>query len=95
MQIPLWIACPAVIVLSAVDAAIEVQARAVGALMRAVIRRMDTGIPAQPSDRQARIVQSPGFTWHPRGAPMDYAEEAQTECGTHGPRIDAGDPTVC
>ncbi len=34
MRIPLWIGCPAVIALSVVDAALEIQTRAVGALTR-------------------------------------------------------------
>ncbi|MFF0818665.1 hypothetical protein ACFYVR_26480 [Rhodococcus sp. NPDC003318] len=95
MRIPLWIAGPAVIALSAVDATIEVQTRAVGALTRAAIRRMDTGIPARPSDSTGADRAISQLTWHSRGALMDYVEEVQVECGAHGPRIDAGDPPVC
>ena len=48
MRIPLWIGCPAVIALSAVDAALEIQTRAVSAVTRALIGRMGTlHIPAQ------------------------------------------------
>ncbi|EME20427.1 hypothetical protein [Rhodococcus triatomae] len=41
MRLPLWIGGPIVISLAAADAAIELQARAVGALTRATIRAMD------------------------------------------------------
>ncbi|GAB2635486.1 hypothetical protein GCM10027068_13700 [Prescottella soli] len=84
MRLPLWIAGPAVIALSAVDAAIEVQNRAVGALTRAAIRRMDP--PARQSDSTG-VDSSAG--------PMDFVEEVLAECGAHGPRIDAGDPPLC
>jgi hypothetical protein len=42
MRIPLWFAGPAVIALAAVDAALELQARAVGTLTRALIQRMSS-----------------------------------------------------
>ncbi|TQC44504.1 hypothetical protein EEB14_37030 [Rhodococcus sp. WS4] len=69
MRISLWIAGSAVIALSAVDAAIGVQNRAVGALTRAAIRRMDT--PVQPSDSTSAD-SSTGL--------MDFIEEVLAEC---------------
>jgi hypothetical protein len=38
MRIPLWIGGPALLALSALDAALVIQARSVGSLMRAVMR---------------------------------------------------------
>jgi hypothetical protein len=44
MRLPLWIGGPIVISLAAADAAIELQARAVGALTRATIKAMDDDV---------------------------------------------------
>lgn len=93
MRIPLWITGPAVIALSAVDAAIEIQNRVVGALTRAVIRRMDP--PAQPVDPAGAHCAMSQLTWLSRGAFMDFAEEVQSECDVQGPRTDAGDSPFC
>lgn len=49
MRVPLWIGGPAVFALAAVDAALEVQTRAVGALTRALIYRTGTVIPEHVS----------------------------------------------
>lgn len=91
MRIPLWIVGPAVIALSAVDAALEVQSRAVGALTRAAIRRMDTRIPALPSHSPGVDCAISSLTQPFHGAFMDYTEEVQSECDAHDPQIEAGD----
>lgn len=65
MRIPLWIGCPAVIALSVVDAALEIQTRAVGALTRGLIGRMGILIPAQSYESTAPIAQSLGSRHSP------------------------------
>lgn len=82
MRIPMWIAGPAVIALSAVDAAIEVQNRAVGALTRAAIRGMDP--PARPSDSTGAD-SSAGL--------MDFIEEVLASEGLPTPGAGSHEPT--
>ena len=48
MRIPLWIGGPALLALAALDAALVIQARSVGSLMRALMRGMGTDLP-EPS----------------------------------------------
>ena len=45
MKIPVWIGTPLVLALATTDAVLDLQTRAVGALTRAVMRRMFIAIP--------------------------------------------------
>ncbi|PTR42797.1 hypothetical protein C8K38_11094 [Rhodococcus sp. OK611] len=56
MKIPVWIGTPVVLALATTDAVLDLQTRAVGALTRAVMRRMFIGIPieAPPDGREGR-----------------------------------------
>ncbi|MBP1160212.1 hypothetical protein ABIC28_002312 [Rhodococcus sp. PvR044] len=47
MKIPVWIGTPVVLALATTDAVLDLQTRAVGALTRAVMRRMFIGIPIE------------------------------------------------
>ncbi|RYF60369.1 MAG: hypothetical protein EOO27_06090 [Comamonadaceae bacterium] len=88
MLIPQWIGGPAVIALSAVDAALQVQARAVGALTRAVIRGTGTLLPGQSCDSSGANNAFSQFVWL---LPEDNEEERE-ECGDHGSRFHAPCP---
>ncbi|MFE3289477.1 hypothetical protein [Rhodococcus sp. NPDC059234] len=45
MRIPLWIGGPIIVAASAVDTALELQARTVGSLTRAMMRGMGAELP--------------------------------------------------
>ncbi|WP_027501066.1 hypothetical protein [Rhodococcus sp. UNC363MFTsu5.1] len=61
MKIPVWIGTPVVLALATTDAALVLQSRAVGALTRAVMRRMFIATPGEgscPSDKTDDIFRS-------------------------------------
>lgn len=62
MKIPLWIGGPAVIALSAVDAVLEIQLRAVQTLARAVTTGMGTESALQMAGYTALDDEDPGPT---------------------------------
>lgn len=62
MRIPLWIGGPAMIALSAVDAVLEIQIRAVQTLARAASSGMGTEVPVQVAEFTAPDGEAPGPT---------------------------------
>ncbi|MFE3291342.1 hypothetical protein [Rhodococcus sp. NPDC059234] len=71
MKIPLWIGVPALFALSAVDAALELQIRAVGALTRTVMHGVGAVSPERPllwdtEDACDRQLERPGAEDGPR-----------------------------
>ncbi|GAA4479629.1 hypothetical protein GCM10023094_25060 [Rhodococcus olei] len=62
MRIPRWIGGPAVIALSAVDAALEIQIRAVRTLARTLSSGMGTDVAVQVAEFTARDGEDPGPT---------------------------------
>ena len=61
MKIPVWIGTPLVLALATTDAALDLQARVVGTLTRAVMRQMFIAIPSEapsPSGETDELLQS-------------------------------------